>query len=210
MPNLKIILDYKIVMILLTAMSFFIGLIVFEFFLLMCGKIDFYTFSLKVSTLSPLILLLGGITALIIPFVLNDINERRTIQDEINKLSIVITRLKQYFKLFLKEDIYDVFADKFMSFFISLSKTNPYLLIKIGIEVSENKDDKNAIYYTALIILDEYKLYINFQPFIEAKSEILKPTPEIFREILTKMKNHAKDQYKLILKDETFKFLENN
>ena len=188
MPNLIIILDYKIVMILLTAMLFFIGLIVFEFFLLMCGKIDFYTFSLKVSTLSPLILLLGGITALIIPFVLNDINERRTIQDEIKKLSIVITRLKQYFKLFLKEDIYDVFADKFMSFFISLSKTNPYLLIKIGIEVSENKDDKNEIYYTQLIILDEFKFYINFQPFIEGKSGDIDATQENFQNILTKMK----------------------
>jgi hypothetical protein len=159
-----------------------------------------YNFEMVIS----LITLLGTLVALVIPFLMKDLEKKKQTEQEIALMKLAIKRIEQFFILqgaSNKPSGIAYFSSEKMPFFVGLSRTKPEVLYKIGIEVEVSEN------ITYLYILDKYRLFLGgFELYLNWRDvhghiDDMKYSMDLFEEIKSEMIHYAKDNFKIDISD---------
>jgi len=214
MIKINEILKYKKVLVLS-------GIIIVELILLVLFTILFITtnsefYELIIDSLRNVIILTSVITALTIPFVMKNIEEKKRIVELKDRIETVIKELKNYFEIIISSKFTgmpkkNLYAPPQFQFFKSIAKKEPEFLKKLGIDISLfTSSSKSGTQYegATLIILNIYRLRGGFQPSLSfiSTDNAFSELPNSYEILLKKIIENAENNFSLTL-DENLCFL---
>jgi len=207
MLKINDILKYKKILFLSVIIIVEITLIVIFTILFVITSIEFYNFI--VESLRNFIILTSVVTALIIPFVMKDIEEKKRDVELRDRIETVINELKNYFEIIISSK-YNGLPKKSLyippqfQFFKSVAKKEPEFLKKVGIDISiYTSTSKSGTQFegASLIILNTYRLRGGNQPnliFISTENEFSE-LPASYEILLKKIIKNAEKNFSIIL-----------
>jgi len=185
-----------LVVLLLSFVISLVSLIIAHFLSLISTSI----FSVYVSTISGFIAVMASLVALLLPFVMKNIEMTREQDKEKTALRIVLKRIADYFTLPENPQTEGKSPSKTMPFFAALANIDPDRLIKLGIEV-ETSEDTPRVIERKLMILDKYKVFIIGHTAYLKKGNLYGDFSEYndIKQVINEMKEHCLKVYKIDL-----------
>ncbi len=202
MAKINDILKYKKIFFLTIIILVEIILLVLFTILFITTNIEFY--NLIVESLRNFIILTSVVTALTIPFVMKDIEEKKREVELRDRIETVINELKNYFEIIISSKFdglpkKNLYIPPQFQFFKSIAKKEPEFLKKLGIDISiYTRTSKIGTQYEGgtLIILNIYRLRGGNQPtlvFIRTDSkfsELLGSYENLLKKIIENAENN--------------------
>lgn len=207
MLKINDIIRYKKILFLSVIILAEIILIVLFTILFIITNIEFY--ALLVETLRNIIILTSVVTALTIPFVMKDIEEKKHELELRDRIETVINELKNYFEIIISSKFAglpkrNLYIPPQFQFFKSIAKKEPEFLKKLGIDISIfTSTSKRGTQYEggSLIILNIYRLRGGNQPsliFISTDIEFSE-LPASYEILLKKIIENAEKKFSITL-----------
>ncbi len=167
MVKIKDILKNKTVLFLIVIILLEFILLSLLTILLITTNIEFY--KTIVDSLRSFIILTSVLIALIIPFVMKDIETEKEEKELRDRIKTVINELKEYFEIIISSKYSglpknNLYIPPQFQFFKFIAKKEPEFLKKLGIDISlyttsKNETEKETLFEGAtLIILNIYRL----------------------------------------------------
>lgn len=180
MIKINEILKYKKVLVLFVIIIVEIIFLVLFTILFITTNLELY--ELIIESLRNFIILTSVVTALIIPFIMKNIEEMKREVELRDRIEIVIKELKNYFEIIISSKFIalskkNLYAPPQLQFFKSIAKKEPEFLKKLGIDISLfTSTSKSGTHFegATLIILNIYRLRGGDQPslsFINTNNE---------------------------------------
>jgi len=207
MLKINDILKYKKILFLSIIILIEIISLVYFTILFIITNLEFY--NTIIESLRNLIILTSVATALIIPFVMNDIEKKKRDVELRDRIETVINELKNYFEIIISSKFdelpkKDHYIPPQFQFFKSIAKKEPEFLKKLGIDISIYiSTGKSGTQYEggSLIILNVYRLSGGNQPtfkFISTDVEFSE-IPYSYEILLKKIIENAEKNFSITL-----------
>ena len=217
MLKINEILKYTKILFLSVIILIEIVLIFLVTILFIITNIEFYY--LIVEVLRNFIILTSVVTALTIPFVMKDIEDKKREVELRDRIETVIKELKNYFEIIIssKHDELpkkNLYIPPQFQFFKSIAKKEPEFLKKLGIDISIfTSTGKSGTQYEGgtLIILNIYRLRGGYEPtliFISTDNEFSE-LPASFENLLKKIIENAEKNFSITLDKNLYLLSEN-
>ncbi|MCP6718609.1 MAG: hypothetical protein KJI71_00070 [Patescibacteria group bacterium] len=170
-------------------------------------NIEFY--KLIVELLRNFIILTSVVTALTIPFVMKDIEEKKREVELRDRIETVINELKNYFEIIISSKFEELpkknlYIHPQFQFFKSIGRKEPEFLKKLGIDISSYTSTSRSGTQSeggSLIILNIYRLRGGYQPtliFISTENEF-SDLPDSYEILLKKIIENAEKFFSVTL-----------
>jgi len=217
MLKINDILKYKKVLFLSVIIVVEIVFLILFTILFIATNVEFY--KLIGELLRNFIILTSVLTALTIPFVMKNIEERKREVELRDLIETVIKELKNYFEIIISSKFTDMpknnlYAPPQFQFFKSIAKKEPEFLKKLGIDISlftSTLKSGTQFEGATLIILNIYRLRGGFQPslsFISTDDEFSE-LPDSYEILLKEIIKNAEKNFFITL-DKNLYFLSDN
>ncbi len=177
------ILRYNIIKVFLTIFSILIAVFIILIVFHLVSLININIFSAYISVVNNSIALFASLIALSIPFVMKDIEQKKDVESEKESMKIILKRIEEYLNLPVRPSDESRLPSLEMPYFLSLSKTNPNNLLKLGIEVQSRIDPRSGFNISMLHILDKYRLYFTTEGTKLEKVDFYGQYRDIYSEI---------------------------
>ena len=164
-------------------------------------------FSNLIGLFNLIVPLLAAFIALIIPFVMKDLDKKSQRSSEIELIKLAYKRLDGI--LNISPDLKNTsYPSPELPFFTSIAKNNPNILIKLGLEVQTSIDPRSGRKVAQLYLLDKYRLYFGANGLVFEKIDFYLQYRQIntwdldINQILQEIKDYIKNTHKIKIEDE--------